>query len=207
MADGDRIRVLVADDHDLFRRGLTMVLEAEEGIEVVGEAADGADAVTKVAELTPDVVLMDVRMPGLNGIDATRQISEAFPTTRIIVLTVSDEQDDLLEAIKAGAIGYLLKEVSIEDVADAVRAVMRGESLLSPSMAAELLVELSEVHSAAGDRPRDDQQLSDHELDVLRRVGLGMTNEEIAGELSLPESEVRAELASILAKLQLRSRI
>ncbi|MDQ6910572.1 MAG: response regulator transcription factor [Actinomycetota bacterium] len=201
MPDGDRIRVLVADDHELFRRGLTMVLEAEEGIEVVGQAGDGQAAVAKVGELTPDVVLMDVRMPGTDGIEATRQICKAFPATRIIVLTVSDEQDDLLDAVKAGATGYLLKEVSIEEVADAVRAVMRGESLLSPALAAELFVELGAVSG-----PRDQQQLTDHELDVLRRVGLGMTNEEIAGELSLPESEVRGELASILAKLHLRSR-
>lgn len=202
MGDGERIRVLIADDHELFRRGLTMVLVGEEGIDVVGEAGDGAEAVVKVGELLPDVVLMDVRMPGLNGIDATRQIRQAYSGTRIIVLTVSDEQDDLLEAVKAGATGYLLKEVSIEEVADAVRAVMRGESLLSPSMAAELLVELADASVA-----RDHEQLTDHELDVLRRVGLGMTNDEIAGELSLSESEVRAELASILAKLQLRSRI
>lgn len=202
MPGGDRIRVLVADDHELFRRGLTMVLEAEEGIEVVGQAGDGQAAVAKVGELTPDVVLMDVRMPGTGGIEATRQICKAFPATRIIVLTVSDEQDDLLAAVKAGATGYLLKEVSIEEVADAVRAVMRGESLLSPALAAELLVELGAVNG-----PRDQQPLTDHELDMLRRVGLGMTNEEIAGELSLPESEVRAELANILAKLHLRSRI
>jgi DNA-binding NarL/FixJ family response regulator len=202
MAYGDRIRVLVADDHQLFRRGLTMVLEAEEEIDVVGEAGDGESAIAKVGELAPDVVLMDVRMPGLNGIEATRQIHKAFPATRIIVLTVSDEQDDLLDAVKAGASGYLLKEVSIEDVADTVRKVMRGESLLSPSMAAELLVELGSING-----PTDQQQLTDHELDVLRRVGLGMTNDEIAADLSLSESEVRAELASILAKLQLRSRI
>jgi DNA-binding NarL/FixJ family response regulator len=202
MSDGDRIRVLVADDHELFRRGLTMVLEAEEGIDVVGQAGDGQHAVAKVGELRPDVVLMDVRMPGLDGIEATRRIRAAFPGTRIIVLTVSDEQDDLLDAIKAGATGYLLKEVSIEEVADAVRAVMRGESLLSPALAAELLVELGAISG-----PRGQQQLTDHELDVLRRVGLGLTNEEIASELSLSESEVRGELASILTKLHLRSRI
>jgi DNA-binding NarL/FixJ family response regulator len=156
----------------------------------------------RVGELDPDIVLMDVRMPGLDGIEATRQIRAAFPKTRILVLTVSDEQDDLLDAVKAGATGYLLKEVSIEEVADAVRAVMRGESLLSPALAAELLVELGAVKGPPGQ-----QQLTDHEIDVLRRVGLGLTNEEIAAELSLSESEVRAEMASILAKLHVRSRI
>ncbi len=207
MSDGDGIRVLVADDHELFRRGLTMVLEAEDGIDVVGQAGDGHAAVAKVGELAPDVVLMDVRMPHLDGIEATRQIRKAFPATRIIVLTVSDEQDDLLDAVKAGAAGYLLKEVSIEEVADAVRAVMRGESLLTPALAAELLVELGSVNGLRDEQQLGvHQQLSDHQLDVLRRVGLGMTNDEIAVELSLSESEVRAELASILAKLHRRPR-
>jgi two-component system NarL family response regulator len=118
------IRVLVADDHELFRRGLKMVLESEDGIEVIGEAADGEEAVAKASELAPDVVLMDVRMPRVNGIEATRRIRQSSPSIPIIVLTVSDEKDDLDEAVRAGATAYLLKEVSIEEVADAVRAVM-----------------------------------------------------------------------------------
>ncbi|HUR22821.1 MAG TPA: response regulator transcription factor, partial [Acidimicrobiales bacterium] len=123
------IRVVISDDHDLFRRGLKMVLEAEEDIEVVAEAADGQEALVRVEELAPDVVLMDVRMPRMGGIEATRLIRQLFPTTRIIVLTVSDEEDDIYGAVKAGANGYLLKEVSIEEVADAVRAVFAGQSL------------------------------------------------------------------------------
>ena len=141
MAGGEPIRVLVCDDHDLFRKGLRMVLEAEEDIVVVAEAADGEQAVARVEELAPDVVLMDVRMPRMGGIDATRVIRQLFPTTRIIVLTVSDEEDDLYGAVKAGANGYLLKEVSIEEVADAVRAVYGGQSLISPSLASKLLNE------------------------------------------------------------------
>lgn len=121
---GEPIRVLVADDHELFRRGLTMVLEAEGDIAVIDQVSDGGQAVQKVGELAPDVVLMDLRMPHMGGLEATRRICQSFPTTRIIVLTVSDEQEDVVEAIKAGADGYLLKEVSIEKVADAVRAVM-----------------------------------------------------------------------------------
>ena len=131
----DDIRVMICDDHALFRRGLIMVLEAEDDIEVVAEAEDGADALEKAVEFVPDVVLMDVRMPGVDGIEATRRIAEKVPTTKILMLTVSDEEEDLYEAIKAGATGYLLKEVSIEEVAPAARAVVAGQSLISPSMA------------------------------------------------------------------------
>src|SRR6266540_743266 len=135
------IRVLICDDHALFRRGLIMVLESEEGIEVVAEAEDGDEALRKAEEFAPDVVLMDVRMPRVSGIEATRAISEVIPTSKILMLTVSDEEEDLYEAVKAGATGYLLKEISIEEVANAVRAVMQGQTLISPSMASKLIQE------------------------------------------------------------------
>ena len=202
------IRVLVADDHELFRRGLKMVLEAEGDIVVVDQAGDGQAAITKVGELAPDVVLMDVRMPRMDGLEATRRIRAAFPMTRIIVLTVSDEEDDLFDAVKAGANGYLLKEVSIEEVADAVRAVMAGHSLLSPSMAAKLIAEfgsagpLSEPLGAV-----TGSGLTEQELEVLKRVARGLPNESIAAQLSVTESTVRNHVANILAKLQLRSRL
>ena len=202
------IRVLVADDHELFRRGLTMVLEAEGDIVVVDQAGDGQTAVTKVGELAPDVVLMDVRMPHMDGLEATRRIRAAFPMTRIIVLTVSDEEDDLFDAVKAGANGYLLKEVSIEEVADSVRAVMAGHSLLSPSMAAKLITEFGSpgpVSEALG--AVAGAGLTDQELEVLKRVARGLPNESIAAELSVTESTVRNHVANILAKLQLRSRV
>ncbi|MGH9188580.1 MAG: response regulator [Acidimicrobiales bacterium] len=189
------IRVLVCDDHELFRRGLRMVLEAEEGIEVVAEAADGGEAVAGVEELAPDVVLMDLRMPRMDGMEATRTIRRLFPTTRIIVLTVSDEDDDLLGAVRAGANGYLLKEVSIEEVADAVRAVVGGKSLLSPALASKLLAELGGGTEAT---------LSDRELEVLRLVALGKGNTEVAEQLGVPESTVRNHLGNILAKFQQR---
>ena len=202
MAD-DTIRVLICDDHDLFRHGLRMVLEVEDGIEVVAEAADGEQAVAKVEELAPDVVLMDVRMPRMNGIEATRIIRQLYPTTRIIVLTVSDEEDDLYGAVKAGANGYLLKEVSIEEVADAVRAVFGGQSLISPSLASKLLNEFGARTGAAVSPGR----LSDRELEVLRLVALGLENPEIAGQLHVAESTVRNHVANILVKLQLRAQI
>ncbi len=205
MAD-DSIRVLICDDHDLFRHGLRMVLEVEEGIEVVAEAADGEQAVARVEELAPDVVLMDVRMPRMGGIEATRVIRQLFPTTRIIVLTVSDEEDDLYGAVKAGANGYLLKEVSIEEVADAVRAVFAGQSLISPALASKLLAEFS-------GRPKLDDpllsapRLTEREVAVLKLVALGHENAEIAEQLAVSESTVRNHVANILTKLQVRAQI
>jgi two-component system NarL family response regulator len=205
---GEPIRVLIADDHELFRRGLRMVLEAEGDISVVDQAADGEAAVAKVGELAPDVVLMDLRMPRMDGLEATRRIREAFPMTRIIVLTVSDEDDDLFDAVKAGANGYLLKEVSIEEVADSVRAVMAGHCLLSPSTAAKLITEFGSLtalgeHAGAALAPR----LTDQELEVLKRVARGLPNERIAAELVVSESAVRNHVANILAKLQFRFRV
>src|SRR5690242_21610182 len=139
------IRVLVVDDHALFRRGLEMVLEQEPDIDVVGEAEDGAEAVQKAVETTPDIVLMDVRMPKRGGIDACTAIKDAVPSTKIIMLTISDEEADLYEAIKAGATGYLLKEISTDEVATAIRAVADGQSQISPSMAAKLLTEFKSM--------------------------------------------------------------
>ena len=202
------IRVLIADDHERFRRGLKMVLEAEDGIEVVAQAGTGAEAVAKVEELAPDVVLMDVRMPVQNGIEATRTIREAFPSTRIIMLTVSDDEDDLFDAVKAGANGYLLKEVSIEEVADAVRAVVQGQSLITPSMAAKLIAEFGTLARRADEvEPQPNPSLSPRELEVLKRVAKGMTNEDISAELGMTPPAVRNHVANILVKLQLRSRI
>ena len=209
MTDGlDRIRVLIVDDHALFRRGLMLVLESEEGIEVVGEADDGEDAIAKAEALAPDVVLMDVRMPRVSGIEATRRLAETLPTTKIIMLTVSDEEDDLYEAIKAGATGYLLKEISIEEVADAVRAVVQGQTLISPSMASKLIAEFTSLAKRATDRqsvpvPR----LTDRELDVLRLVAQGITNREIAEQLFIAENTVKNHVRNILEKLHLHSRM
>ena len=201
------IRVLIADDHERFRRGLRMVLEADDGIEVVAEAANGQEAVAKVEELAPDVVLMDVRMPLQNGIEATRTIRGAFPSTRIVMLTVSDDEDDLFDAVKAGANGYLLKEVSIEEVADAVRAVVQGQSLISPSMATKLITEFGSLARRAEEADAASPKLSDRELEVLRGVATGLSNEEIARQLAISPAAVRNHVGNILVKLQLRSRI
>src|ERR1044071_10410715 len=164
----DRLRVLIVDDHALFRRGLQMVLRQEEDIDVVGEAGDGAEAVETAQELMPDVVLMDVRMPKRSGIEATTQIKDLLPHAKILMLTISDEEADLYDAIKAGASGYLLKEISIDEVADAVRSVSSGQSRISPSMAAKLLTEFAAMSKRADERQRlPAPRLTDRETEVL----------------------------------------
>ena len=208
--DGHRqpvVRVVICDDHAVFRRGLMLVLELDERVQVVGEAADGGAALALAQELVPDVVLMDVRMPGMSGIDTTRRMAAALPSTRIIMLTVSDEEDDLFEAIKAGASGYLLKEISIEEVGDAVASVMAGNSLITPSMAAKLLTEFNSLAKQAETRTTAPPRLTDRELQVLRLIATGMSNREIAGELTISENTVKNHVRNILEKLHLHSRV
>jgi DNA-binding NarL/FixJ family response regulator len=204
----DAIRVLICDDHALFRRGLVMVLESEAGVEVVGEAEDGDEAIRKAEELAPDVVLMDVRMPRVTGIEATRAIAAVDPSAKILMLTVSDEEDDLYDAVKAGATGYLLKEISIEEVADAIRAVVSGQSLISPSMASKLLTEFTNLARKADEKQAvPTPRLTDRELQVLKLVAQGMSNREIAGELYISENTVKNHVRNILEKLHLHSRM
>jgi DNA-binding NarL/FixJ family response regulator len=204
----DAIRVLICDDHALFRRGLVMVLESEAGVEVVGEAEDGDEAIRKAEELAPDVVLMDVRMPRVTGIEATRAIAAVDPSAKILMLTVSDEEDDLYDAVKAGATGYLLKEISIEEVADAIRAVVSGQSLISPSMASKLLTEFTNLARKADEKQAvPTPRLTDRELEVLKLVAQGMSNREIAGELYISENTVKNHVRNILEKLHLHSRM
>ncbi len=204
----DPIRVLVVDDHALFRRGLEMVLQQEPDIEVVGEASDGAEALDKAVQTTPDIVLMDVRMPRRGGIDACTAIKDAVPSAKIIMLTISDEEADLYEAIKAGAMGYLLKEISIEEVASAIRAVAEGQSLISPSMAAKLLTEFASMVKRTDDRQQVlTPRLTDREMEVLRLVAKGLNNRDIAKELFISENTVKNHIRNILEKLQLHSRM
>jgi two-component system NarL family response regulator len=200
--------VVVCDDHALFRRGLMMVLEDESDLEVLAEAADGKEAVDVCIDLAPDVILMDARMPGQSGIAATRAIREAMPTAKVIMRTVSDDDEDLFGSIRAGAAGYLLKEISIDEVADAVRAVMRGESLISPSMASKLMSEFAEL-SRSGATPRADSgpTLTKRELEVLSQVAEGGSNREIAQVLGISENTVKNHVRNILEKLHLHSRM
>ena len=204
----DAIRVLIVDDHALFRRGLQMVLEQETDIVVVGEGGDGAEAVSKTQELMPDVVLMDVRMPKRGGIEATKQIKEIAPHVKILMLTISDEEADLYDAIKAGATGYLLKEVSIEEVGAAIRSVQTGQSLISPSMASKLLSEFATMVKRADEKQAAPQpRLTDREMEVLKLVAKGRNNRDIAKELFISENTVKNHIRNILEKLHLHSRM
>ncbi len=204
------IRTMIVDDHALFRRGLEMVLAGEPDIELVGQASDGAEAVEKAAESVPDIVLMDIRMPRSNGIEACRAMKEAAPSAKIIILTISDEEEDLFEAIRAGASGYLLKDIPLDEVADTVRAVHGGQSLINPSMAGKLLTEFAALAR------RDDEEraqevpaprLTEREMQVLKLVARGMNNRDIAKELFISENTVKNHVRNILEKLQIHSRM
>jgi DNA-binding NarL/FixJ family response regulator len=202
------LRVLIVDDHALFRRGLQMVLRQESDIDVVGEAADGQEAVNKAQETMPDVILMDVRMPKRSGIDATRQIKDLIPHAKILMLTISDEEADLYDAIKAGASGYLLKEISIDEVADAIRTVWAGQSRISPSMAAKLLTEFAAMSKRVDERQQlPAPRLTEREMEVLTLVAQGLNNRDIAKQLFISENTVKNHIRNILEKLHLHSRM
>jgi len=205
---GEPIRVLVADDHMLFRRGLEMVLQQEGGIDVVGEAGDGVEAVKRAVELLPDVILMDVRMPRSNGIEACLSIKELVPSSKILMLTISDEENDLFEAIRAGANGYLLKDVPGEEIAAGIRAVHNGQSLISPSMASKLLLEFAQISRRGAEAPNPHTpQLTGREVEVLRLVARGLVNREIGSQLFISENTVKNHVRNILEKLQLHTRM
>jgi two-component system NarL family response regulator len=201
------VRVLICDDHALFRRGLMMVLEEEAGVEVVAEAENGAEAVAMAEDFAPDVVLMDVAMPGLDGIEATRKISLLHPSARIIMLTVASDQDELFEAIRAGATTFLLKETSIDQVADTVRLVVGGQSLLSPDLAERMLAEFDRIAATEANPTAGAPPLAGREAIVLRAVADGRTNAEIAEELEISENTVKNHLRNVLGKLHLHTRV
>ena len=203
----EALRVLIVDDHALFRRGLQMVLASEPDIEVVGEASDGAEAVEKAKALKPNVVLMDVRMPKRSGIEAAGAIRGELPDAKILMLTMSDEEADLYEAIKAGASGYLLKEISIEEVPDAIRSVWAGQSRISPSMASKLLSEFAAMSQRGGDSKGAGAQLTPREMQVLKLVAQGLNNKDIAEKLFISENTVKNHIRNILDKLHLHSRM
>jgi two-component system NarL family response regulator len=202
----DRVRVLVADDHDLYRRGMHVVIDLEEDLEIVGEARNGEEVVRLAVELVPDVVLMDVRMPILDGIGACGQVKNAVPSAKILMLTMSDDEGDLFEALRAGASGYLLKDVPAEEVAIAIRAVHAGHSMIPPSLAAQLINEFGRL-SRQAKVDNSGPKLTDRELEVLKLVARGAANKEIAKELFISENTAKNHVRNILEKLQLHSRV
>ncbi len=194
----EAITVLLVDDHAVVRAGLTNILRAESDIKIVGEARDGLEAISKAIELKPDVILMDIFMPGCSGVEAMVAIRQEIPSANVLILTVSEREEDLFQAVRLGAQGYLLKNADVNEVVNAVRRVAAGEVILSPTIAAKLVAEFREK--------ADEPKLSPREMEVLRLVGEGLTNTEIANRLFVSESTVRTYLRRLLDKLHLRNR-
>jgi DNA-binding NarL/FixJ family response regulator len=204
---GGPIRVVLVDDQDLVRAGFRVILGTEDGIDVVGEARNGAEAVDRVAALRPDVVLMDVQMPEVDGLEATRRILAppvADPPVRVVILTTFDREDYLFEALKAGASGFLLKNARPEDLIDAVRVVARGDALLSPEVTRRVIERFSAP--AAPPRPCRPPELTEREYEVLIALARGASNAEIAEQLYLGETTVKTHVSRVLMKLGLRDR-
>jgi two-component system NarL family response regulator len=203
----EKIKVLIADDHRVVREGLAAILKMKDDIHIVGEAQDGMEAVEKVKTLFPDVVLMDVSMPRMGGVEATRQIKREFPHIGIVALTMYDEQQYIFDLVRAGATGYLLKDSESSQIVAAIRAISKGESLIHPSVASKILAEFSLMSQKKGKKPGwVEHDLSEREITVLRLVADGKTNKEIANHLDLSEKTVKNHVRNIFHKLQVYDR-
>jgi DNA-binding NarL/FixJ family response regulator len=202
----ESLRVLLVDDHDLFRTGLRNLLE-EQGVQVVGEAAAGNEALRLTRELAPDVIVMDLNMPGMSGVEATRHITAVAPLTRVLVLTISDQDGDVMDAILAGACGYLLKDASIQELMRGIQSAALGESLISPHIASKVLqrVRASTTSPTIAETIRS--ELSDREIEVLKLIANGKDNAQIAAELHISPKTVKNHISNILMKLQIENRI
>ncbi len=201
------IRILLADDHSLFRRGVAGALADQADIEVVGEAADGLQAIAKTRELAPDVILMDIGMPGMNGLEATRSIKAEFPEIKIVILTIAEEDQNLFEAIKGGAQGYLLKDVEPQVLAEMVRGAFRGEAPIARTTASKILTEFARQARAADAGTPSTAGLTARETEVLGLVAGGATNKDIAAALGISPSTAKNHLQNILTKLHLENRV
>ena len=201
------IRVLIADDQSLVRAGFRLVLENHDDVEVVGEASNGHEAVHGASRLQPDVVLMDIRMPELDGIAATARITERHPQTRVLVLTTYDLDEYVYDALQAGASGFLLKDTPPEQLAGGIRAVAAGEALLAPTVTRRLIEEFARVGPATRARPEALDELTPRELEVLRLLARGMSNAEIAAHFVLGKTTIKTHVAHVLNKLGLRDRV
>lgn len=199
-----RLRVLLVDDHKLFRSGVRALLARQPDIEVVGEAADGLDGVQQARTLIPDLVLLDLHMPGMSGSEALRALVEELPQTRVLMLTVSEDAEDLLDTLRAGAAGYLLKNIDADYFVDAIRRAAAGESVVSPEMTGKLVAGLKPRPPAA---VADHDSLSAREREILGKLARGASNKELARELDLAESTVKIHVQNILRKLKLNSRV
>ncbi len=199
------IKILIADDHFLFREGLARLLNDAPEMRVVATVASGEDALVRAGEFKPDVVLMDVNMPGIGGVEAARRLREHHPQMHVLMLTISEKESDLFDAIRAGARGYLLKNMSGAEVVSAIQHVCAGEAIIAPAMAVKLLTEFATRAPQTAGAPNE-EELSAREREVLELVARGMSNKEIAAQLALSPHTVKAHLRSILDKLHLRSR-
>lgn len=201
------LRILLTDDHVLFRKGIASLIETREDMKVVGEADDGVEAVIKTRQLMPDVVLMDVNMPNRNGLEATKIIKQEMPEVEIVMLTVSDKDDDLFESIKSGAKGYLLKDLDPQRLFDLLDKVRQGEAAISGAIATRILQEFKQPDPHAEQAPDSPEDLTLREIEVLEEVVTGATNKEIAHRLHITENTVKIHLRNILEKLHVQNRI
>jgi DNA-binding NarL/FixJ family response regulator len=202
------IRVLITDDQALFREGLDTLLSIHKDIEVIGQAVNGQDAVDLAMKLRPDVILMDMQMPILNGIGATRRLKQSLPDCRVIVLTTFDDKETIFDALRAGAVGYLLKDVGSAQLADSIRRTARGDSILDPSVAAKVVQEFSRVSSLVGGTSSEvlPEPLSEREIELLSLIASGQSNKEIGETLFITEGTVKNHITHILGKLGVRDR-